>query len=225
MALRYLDVLISHTRKFVFIHIYRTGGTSVTSALVRYARLRDQLADRFYLSRGSINVVNGIFDLFDNGNRWIKGIHKHATALQARRYLGDEAGRYFVFAFVRNPWDWQVSIYEYIKRTREHKKHRLAKTLSFPEFLEREIAANAVRQVDFLKDDRGEVIVDAIGRFESLQQSLDAIALRIGIPRMKVEHLNSSGMDSDYRTYYDSASIKLVENYFRQDVEYFGYAF
>jgi hypothetical protein len=193
---------------------------------VRYARLRDQLADRFYLSSGTINVVNGMFDLFDNGNRWVKGVHKHATALQVRRYLGDDAcSRYFSFAFVRNPWDWQVSIYQYIKRTREHKKHRLANTLSFSEFLEHEIAANAVCQLDFLKDDQGEVIVNSIGRYESLQQSLDAIALRIGVPRIKLDHLNASERDPDYRAYYDSVSARLVENHFRQDVEYFGYTF
>lgn len=219
-------MLISHARKFVFIHIYRTGGTSVTSALVRYARLRDQLADRFYVSRGMINVVSSAFDLFDDGNRWFKGIHKHATALQARYYLGaDTWSKYVSFAFVRNPWDWQVSIYRYIKQTRAHQKHRLANTLSFSKFLEHEIAANAVCQLDFLKDEQGHVIVNTVGRFESLQQSLNAIALRVNVPRMKLDHLNSSDRDSGYRAYYDSASARLVENHFRQDVEYFGFTF
>ena len=77
--------MISHPHKFVFIHIPKTGGSSI---------------ETLFLGKPQ--------------RRWAPEINhyfQHATAAELRNRLmnRDNFDRYFKFAFVRNPWDRIVS--------------------------------------------------------------------------------------------------------------------
>lgn len=75
--------MIDHERRFIFLHIPRTGGTSVETLL-----------------RGG--------DLWRD-----RPDEKHLSASEARRLYGADAwDRYFTFTFVRNPWDRMVSLWK-----------------------------------------------------------------------------------------------------------------
>src|SRR5690606_20911543 len=44
---------------------------------------------------------------------------------------------YFKFAFVRNPWDWQVSLYEYARQSPTHHEHVLTNSFkNFDDYIE-----------------------------------------------------------------------------------------
>jgi hypothetical protein len=194
--------------------------------LLAHARFRERLPHRFPPARWAINATNGALGLWDDGNRWCNGVHKHAPATEVRRYLGaTRYDAYFKFAFMRNPWDWQVSVYHYVRNSPLHHEHRFATTHGFPEFLERRLAASAPCQLDFLCDEHGDVIVDRIGRFESLDRDLTEICERLHLPEPPLAHLNRSPDRRQYRAYYDSASAALVARHFRRDIEYGGYDF
>ena len=76
-------MIISNKKKFIFVHIYKTGGTSVSSALVRYARFRERIASEFYLSKKIVSTINDKLELADQGNKWVNGLHKHAKAIES----------------------------------------------------------------------------------------------------------------------------------------------
>jgi len=78
-------MIISNSKKFIFIHIYKTGGTSVSSTLIKYARLIEKIA-AFYPTKYLVTIINKIFGLGDYGNSWINGVHKHAKAKEIRDY-------------------------------------------------------------------------------------------------------------------------------------------
>jgi hypothetical protein len=218
-------MLISHQRRFVFVHIFKTGGTSITHALIHHARLREQLAVQFVLSRAFIYTVNALFGLHDRGNEWFTGLHKHATATEIRAHLGERKfAAYFKFAFVRNPWDWQCSVYHYVRGSRHHRDYNRARSLTLREFIQYQIDSGTPRQTDFLTDSNGNVIVDWVGRFEFLQQDFDALSQRLGLPALSLRHLNASARPRNYAALYDDETAALVASYFAGDIARFGYA-
>lgn len=74
--------MIDHSRKLLFVHIARTGGTSIETALVGK-------------------------DWWD-----IDPESKHISASQAKKIYGDEIWRdYKKFTVIRNPWDRVVSMW------------------------------------------------------------------------------------------------------------------
>jgi hypothetical protein len=144
--------------------------------------------------------------------------------------LADEL---YKFAFVRNPWSYVASYYNYTKRHR-----RLPNpTLSFKEWvltdaprsnLEHNYCPHTVPlattpQLQFLSVN-GEVKMDFIGRYETLQSDLDRVMDHLNLDRVKLSMLNA-GPSYDYRDMYDNELHDYIEKCFAWDIEYFGYTF
>ena len=75
-----------------------------------------------------------------------------------------------------------------------------------------------------LTDNDGKVVVDAVGRYESLQQSYDEICPRIGIPTTELGRKNPSVHDA-YAEYYDEELRELVAEFYKDDLRLFSYEF
>ena len=224
--------LISHHKKFIFIHIYKTAGTSVTKSLLQHASFKDRLAYDYFITAKLANVIDRTFNSWDNGKKWLTGYHKHAQAREIQQYLGDfRFNEYYKFAFVRNSWDWLVSLYFYIRRTETHINHHLANQLTFKEFLQFYLETNPPLQLDFLTDDKNNIIVDKIGRFDRLHQDFAEILKSIPIennlgisPELKMVNI-SSNRSRNYQQYYDRESSNWVRKYFQADIAYFEFQF
>jgi hypothetical protein len=143
--------------------------------------------------------------------------------------LGREYSEYFSFAFVRNPFDWQVSNYFYIKQHPLHPRYREVKGMAFREYLEWTRLNNRIHlQSDFVRgcDGQNETIVNYIGKFESLEKDFNHILENIGLSSdVTLDLYNASKRSSDYRGYYDDASIKFIKRQYAEDLDRFGYAF
>jgi hypothetical protein len=221
-------MIISHSKQFIFIHIYKNAGTSITEILWPHARLREKM-ERNDKTRRIIDFVNHIGEMHGNkwfdghGNKWLNGVHKHATAREIRSYLGDKLFcHYFTFAFVRNPFDWQVSLYHYIKSSEWHPEFHVVRNLTFREFVLREIEKRAPTQSSFVTD-KGSVIVNFVGKVENIENDLPAVCKRIGLAINSIPHLNRSVRESDYMKYYDEDLRTLLLNYCNEDFRNFGY--
>jgi len=94
---------------------------------------------------------------------------------------------------------------------------------SFEEYLWWEIARNKAFQKPFITDADGNLIVDFIGRYERLQDDFAEVCNRLGISAT-LPHSNKT-RHRDYRTYYDSRTIELVADHWRDDIELLGYTF
>ncbi len=156
----------------------------------------------------------------------------HAKARDVQKELPPEVfNEFFKFAFVRNPWDLQVSMYHFMLRDPDIPRHAEVKACgSFDAFVEWVVKTPdpypkgiTKRQSEMLADSQGKLLVEFIGRYETISADYARICERIGI-EAPLPHLNQSA-HKDYRSYYNDHTRDLVAEHFKSDLELFGYSF
>ena len=223
-------MLISHRKQFIFIHIYKTAGTSVMDVFSPYCRLIDRMAYDYKFTRELFRAINRLMRWGNDGMKQYTGFHKHAKAHEIREKLErKQFDSYYKFSFVRNPYDFLVSLYFYAKQFERDPSRRALKDMEYKDFLKRVISNNTACQLDFITDPKdSKLLVDFIGRFETLEKDIAIIQEKLGIKiDGSIKHMNSSfkRKSRDYRVYYDEESRNLVENHFQRDLDLLGYNF
>lgn len=216
-------MLISHRHAFAFIHVPKTGGSSVSHALWQHADHVDHYWANRWLAKVGIRV-----------NHYapvaLRKFRPHTPAAELRRNL--PPGMFenlFTFAFVRNPWDLLVSYYHFLSDAAGHPghtSHRRRRTSRLPDFesyVRYEIRRGKISQSRMVADRRGRVIVNFLGRYESLATDFAHACRTIGI-EAPLGRANASTR-GDYRDYYSDRLAALVRDHFAEDIERFGYDF
>ena len=213
-----MNMLVSSQQKFLFVHIPKSAGTSVTAALKEFSDQPEKIWINRLLAKIGINV--NWFGPF----HWVRG-RKHSTARQMKIMYSDSVfNDYYKFAFVRNPWALLVSYYHYIKSNQQHHRSEKVKNIdSFESYIHYEIKRNKINQSRFVTDTFGNDLVDFVGRFESLEKDLGVIFEQLGV-EAEIPHKNSS-THTDYRDYYTPETAKLVAFHWAEDILRFGYTF
>jgi hypothetical protein len=222
-------MLISHSKEFIFIHIYKTAGESVREVFLPYARLIDRIVYHYVFKKQRAAKLLRAIGWADDGYKQFTGYYKHSTASQIRDKLGTARfDQYYKFAFVRNPFDWLISLYYYIKQSKGLEYNKLIEDLDFKAFVKWYIAKGGLKQTDFLVDShQGTFIVDYIGRFENLHADIVKINKALSLPpSFHLSHINPSVLRAhrNYDKYYDRHTRALVEGYFSKDFQRLGYS-
>jgi hypothetical protein len=203
---------VDHGRKLLFIHIPKTGGTTILSMLGLWKKERSP----------DLSTLFGDFGPFDL---------QHLTLSQARQFLTRaEWTSYFRFAFVRNPWDRAVSSALWRTRFRDEGIRDLRDYIDWAERVNRNgprarSDVHALPQSAFVINDDGSPGVHCIGRFENYERDVQAILspfLRVYRPLPhNLKHLDRG----HYRDYYHGDLEGRTRRLYTQDVERFGYSF
>ncbi|KUP93310.1 sulfotransferase family 2 domain-containing protein [Tritonibacter horizontis] len=147
----------------------------------------------------------------------------HATMADYQDYLGERAMCFFSFAFVRNPYDWMVSLYEYMRWEVDHHSHAQASQMTFPEFVEwQAVQVGTLRQTDWLYND-GARQVDFLGRFETLAADFDRLRTLLNL-RANLPHALGSDGRGQWREYYTPEARDILCEVWQADFENFGYS-
>src|SRR6056300_384163 len=216
-------MLLSHRYRFLFVHIAKTGGTSVRAAL-NSLRWKDPL---YYLSWPAYKVSGFC------GHRLGLKFPRHAHIIAAKEMLPAEYfDELFKFAFVRNPWDLQVSSFHNIQRERPEVMNGID---DFNEFMRWEfdparpaqyhIDTSLSLQTDYLVDLHGNMQVDFLGRYENLEQDFAEVCDRLGVTLSLPHRRQATDRKKDYRSYYNDHSRELVAKHFAADIDKLGYQF
>lgn len=205
-------MIVSQKKNFVFIHIPKTGGTSVKAVLQKY---------------GTVSVYKEYKYRKPQTN---KNLSKHAKACVIKDNIDSALwDSCFRFGVVRNPWDWFVSVYFYILRDPADKRHKISNELSFKEFSRwflldhKDYYPIKSGQESFLFSPQGNKLVNYIGRFERLDKCFAHVRNKIGVAH-KLPHRNKTA-HRPYRSYYDKETKYLVGDFFSMDVKRFNYDF
>lgn len=208
-------MLISRRHRFIFFHVPKAAGSSITAAFQRYS---DFPYARLY---------HYMFELLGK-QTWLNLYPRHISPLELKGELGDSSfARYFKFAFVRNPFDWHVSQYHFHKQKKGAYFHETFKDMSFGDYVEWAVE-NTVKarscQKRFLSDEHGVLMVDQVGKVENMITDVRSIAARLDL-QVEVLQKNMSERKGDYRNHYNERTRRLIEESHREDLEAFGYTF
>ena len=209
-------MLLSLEKNFIFIHIPKTAGSSITRALrpwclkpkpTQWRRLLSHLPVREAPEKANFN--------------------QHDRAAWLRRKLPPQLydGAY-KFAVVRNPFALVVSNYQHLQRKTSRRRRRQAQRWDFKAFLrylERKNRLARVDQTSWISDGDGKLIIDEVLRFETLAEQFTVLAERLGLPGELPR--SNVGAPVDYRAVYDDEAKAIVRRLYVRDFERFGYEF
>ncbi|MCG7874380.1 MAG: sulfotransferase family protein [Candidatus Thiodiazotropha lotti] len=217
-------MLLSIKYNFLFVHIAKTGGTSVRSAL-QPLRWRDPWYYPMFLCSRFSHL---------SGHRIGTKFPRHSRIVAAKELLPEDFfNNLFKFAIVRNPWDLQVSSYHHIRRERPHLishiedfEHFIRWKLDPERPYQYHVDTSIQSQLDYLIDLQGKILVDFIGHYENLAEDFKTITTQLKIDSISLPHKRrAKDRSKDYREYYTDDLAELVGNHFKRDIEAFGYRF
>lgn len=214
-------MIISHGRRYIFVHIPKTGGTALSLALEARAMKDDILIGDTPKAQRRRRRLQGVRA---SGRLW-----KHARLSDIYGLVSQqEIEGFFTFTLVRNPWDRLVSYYHWLRAQRfDHPAVRLAQRQEFPAFLDHPQTRASIAAApygSYMQDRGGVERCDAFLRLEHLAEDMGPLAAHLGfVPEMG--RANESQRQADYRAYYTDSLAALVARICAPDIDRFGYKF
>jgi hypothetical protein len=206
--------MISMQKKFLFIHVPKTGGNSIQNVLSKYSEDEIVILNKHQDGIERFEVRNNEYD-----------VTKHSTLSHYRSVLKANIYRsLFKFATIRNPWDMMISFY--------FSPHR-----GFTEW-NRQIFLSLIESMSPLSHyicekpsiRKGEgnssiyTDVDFLMRFERLDDDFKVVCAKLDIPYSRLPKRNSSTR-SHYSRYYDEELQEIVRQKFIEEITFGNYIF
>lgn len=218
-------MIINNTHQFVFIHIPRTGGTSISHMLSAYSRWND-------IELGATDLGHVVSPIYHK--RY--GIAKHSTYEELYHCIGKtKFDGYFKFAFVRHPVERAISTFKILKyQWRNWDQSDIMDGFhSFNEFVLSDFFLSAGPhnilnpQWTWICDQAFTPQVDFIGKLENLQQDYNFVLKSIGLPAVNnTLEINASDKALSHETikhYNRGEVLERIFQKYRIDLRVFDY--
>jgi hypothetical protein len=217
---------MSNLKTHFFIHIPKNGGTAI--------RLNNDLSKKV---QDATSYYHGSAAYTKELHAFMKSVGDHHGDEHARLLDIDESKILGLkkFAILRNPWDRVVSRYFFAKQLIETEKKvpaSYADVSSFEAFLEERFKwghlpymwHRAVRgwypAYDYVVNRSGNIACDLL-RFERYDQDVsNYFGVDLHIPKRNVTRDKP-----DYRTVYTPEAIQIVADWYKIDIDTFGFDF
>lgn len=210
-------MILSTSKRFLFIHGIKTAGTSLRSALLPYARPEE----RSFLFRVARRIAPlryryPFYDFYS---------HSHTTLVFAKSVLPIKIYYdLFRFGVVRQPEDWVLSVYKHWERKHAHRpKRAVPKSVrdleSFLAYF-RDTGLPLIQALQFA-DEAGRIDLNSVGSFEHLERFIHSLQAQLGI-QIPLPTLNRS--PSDQKVSVGRSTRRLLEDASALDQETFDFS-
>lgn len=219
-------MIISTQYKFIFVHIPKTAGMSVTDAFGKYGRAQ---------GRNILRSISRRLPFKESPQK------AHFRYHEPAQKMIDKLGRdvfdgFLSFSVIRNPFDHAVSHYEYMKQFRIKSTAEKVGQMGFEDYLAYRIKPPAGKdtifarlpdQCYYLTDETGKIVVDRLVPFETLDASLTQLAEDLKLPDFGLRHINKTKSKSEkrpFQSYYTAETEEMVRQIYAQDFAKLGYS-
>ncbi len=213
--------IINNSYRFVFVHVPKAAGTSVTAALGVLTNYCDQ------------EIGGTVFGEEIQG-AYLKrfGLAKHSTAAEIRSLIGAVTwNRYFTFSFVRNPFTRAASTYNFLRKWPGPTNsfiERMRAFQSFDDYVLSDIWDEGHGpdqifrpQAYWLREAfNSKLLPSFVGKLETLGEDLRHILDVIDAPthikeRIQIPHANQSGGDGSAQGISERPKVlnRILEKY------------
>lgn len=155
---------------------------------------------------------------------------QHANINEIKEYFSDDFDDFFVFTFVRNPWERYVSWFHWMNRDMPRE---VINKENFSLFLERHLVSNArnpylkIQQPQsswFMNE--GELNVDFVGSLENMEDDMKFLLKKLNLTG-NLTNKKSNAVDRKKSTFklYNQDSIDLVAEKEKCVIELKGYKY
>lgn len=218
---------ISPSRKIGFVHIQKTGGSTIEFILSKHISDFQNVGSKHSTVREAARKIDNwdtYFSFTFVRNPWDRLVSWYSMI--------EEAGQIKLIDTIKSRRNFMR-----YKRARQWSswKEVIRKTNSFDKFVRSlsEISITpsgqpkfARNQLDYLLDEHGNISVDFIGRLENFQADVETLLEKIEISpnNIKLSKKNKS-KHNHYSQYYSPETRDIVEQLYQRDIEHFGYEF
>lgn len=182
--------------KFLFIHIPKTGGTSIKQALGQYC------SKQFVVAKEERLSSFGKYKLHQKMDEQILRDHKSKVK----------------FCSVRNPWSWYASYWRFSKKYQINKE---IKNQTWNQFVDYFVTPDNT-QFSYITVNN-EIVVDRFLNFHTLVEDFNILCQDLNISA-ELDHYNYNGK-FDYRSLYNGEQAEKVQDICKQEIEYFNWKF
>lgn len=217
-------MIVSNSRKFIFVHVPKAAGTSITRELARLTTFRD-------IEIGGTRYGEKIQDMY--AARF--DLRKHSPARLIAAKAGNATWRsFFVFAFVRCPYARAYSLYRFLNRWQDGPHHARVCALTFEQFVTSDLVAKglieiAQPQAYWLTDNQGRLLegIDFIGRVDSFERDFSFVLstiLRTPTAHTSSQRANVSAEPDEWRAAMSPTAVAAINEIYHADFELFNFA-
>lgn len=218
-------MIVSHTNNFIWIKTRKTASSSIELSLGQLCSKGD------FVGAFNDNETRKLQDSLGvpRSREFIGGIAMHGSISDSKQFLKKDIETYFKFTTERNPFDKVVSLYFYYTKMAKEKMP------SFEDWV-----INTPKEIRGIKHpswttcynwplytENDKVMIDYFVLYEQLEENLNTVSELLGkeINPYKINTSYRPKNKRDYREFYNTKTRRIIEDYFKKELDFFGYVF